>query len=120
MHRPPDAIALAEPDPVRLLALLRSDELDAAIDAGLMRLVANARNVPDAGERAVLVEAQQRLQAAWDARERYRTRAVRLARRQAERDARRAPAPTQASTTPTLPPAAAAALARARAKAGGE
>ena len=42
---------------------------------------------PDLPQR--LCQAQQQLQAAWAARERYRARTVRLARREAERDARR-------------------------------
>lgn len=104
------------PDPSQLLALLADGDLDAALDAGLMALDADAVTL-DPASRATLAQAQQRLRTAWDARERYRARASRLARRAAERDARRAAAtPTASSGTP-LPAAAAAALARAKARA---
>lgn len=72
---------------------------------------------PDLPQR--LLHAQQQLQRAWAARERYRQREQRLARRAAERDARRAPLPTPEIQKPALPSAAAAILARAKAKAAG-
>ena len=117
------------PDPALLLALLRSDELDAALDAGLMALDVEAAGGLDPASRALLAGAQQRLRAAWDARERHRARAARLARHAAERERRRAapatvdsqpgPAANTAPAAPAqpLPAAAAAALARARARA---
>ncbi|HLT45131.1 MAG TPA: hypothetical protein VK000_10780 [Luteimonas sp.] len=107
------------PDPRRLLELLRADDVDAALAAGLMAVDADAAGDLDPASRELLAQAQQRLRAAWNARERYRLRSARLARRAAERDARRraAAAPAAPSARPELPPAAAAALARARARA---
>ncbi|HRN62955.1 MAG TPA: hypothetical protein PK743_13500 [Luteimonas sp.] len=102
----------------RLVALLREDNIDAAIDAGLMDITADDMDGLDPASRTLLIEARQRLQAAWDARERYRARETRQARRKAERDTRRTPPPRPAAPTPTLPAAAAAALARAKARAG--
>ena len=67
-----------------------------------------------------LLQVQQRLRAAWDARERHRQRQSRLARRAAEREARRLSVGTAAGTAtprPALPTGAAAILARAKAKA---
>lgn len=116
----PTAGPVAEPDPARIVVLLRADDLDAALDAGLMSLSADAAEALDPDDRALVTAARDRRRAAWDARDRYRARTVRLARRAAEREARRRPAPpatTAAATAPPLPPAAAAALARARARA---
>lgn len=97
----------------QLLRLLNADEMDAAVEAGLMHFAACPACDPAAT--CTVLEAQQRLSAAWAARERYRARNARLALRAAERDARRAPpAPEKRST---LPPAAAAILARAKARA---
>jgi len=111
------------PDPHALIARLREDDLDGALQAGLMAyqppptdssLPADPPEVS-----APLLEAQRRLRQAWDARERYRARAVRLARREAERDARRTPLPAP-DARPALPAAAASALARAKARASGK
>lgn len=114
----------------RLLALLHASDLDGALQAGLMDYAAR-----DDGWDAPIAEAQARLRTAWAARDRYRARETRLARRAAERAARRpvtAQAPTSGHETvanapvvdapprPALPPAAAAALARARARAAGK
>ena len=102
-----------------LRALLAADDLDAAIDAGLMTL----RPCPCAGDEAVVVmQTQQRLRAAWEARQRYRQRQARLEKRAAEREARRLKAPEPAlvaieTPRPALPSGAAAILARAKAKA---
>jgi len=109
----------------RLASLLRVDDVDAAIDAGLMDFVPCPRCAGDAAlaEACALVAgAQQRLRVAWAARERHRARAARLQRRAAERAARRAapPATAAGARKPALPPAAAAALARAKARAAGE
>jgi hypothetical protein len=109
--------------PARLLHLVLEDDLDAALDAGLMDYVPQPGDVdllpghPDLPAR--LLHAQQQLQRAWAARERYRQRSQRLARRAAERDARRAPPAPTPALKPALPPAAAAILARAKAKAAG-
>jgi len=68
----------------------------------------------------VLHDARESRRAALAARERFRTRQARLARRQLERSLRReAATPQSGAMSASLPPAAAAALARARAKAAG-
>ena len=101
-----------------LRGLLAADDLDAAIDAGLMAF----QPCPCAGDDAGLVmQAQERLRTAWNARQRYRQRQARLGKRAAERDARRLKAPdpevVAVDTRPPLPTGAAAILARAKAKA---
>jgi Na+-translocating ferredoxin:NAD+ oxidoreductase RnfC subunit len=101
----------------RLADLLRADDLDAAIESGLMAFIACphcARHGDLAEAHARIAAAQQRLRDAWAARDRHRAREARLQRRVAERAARRSP--TTATDTPALPPAAAAALARAKAR----
>ncbi len=108
---------------VQLLRWVLADDLDAAVEAGLMDYTPSPTDAtllpdhPDLAER--LLAAQTQLQRAWTARERYRQRTVRLARRAAEREARRAPPAPSPAQKPALPPAAAAILARARAKAAG-
>jgi hypothetical protein len=101
-----------------LRAQLMAGDLDAAIDTGLMAFQPCAC-AGDAG--AVVLQAQQRLRTAWDARERYRQRQARLARRAAEREARRLKvsdvADNAQAARPALPTGAAAILARAKAKA---
>ena len=96
-----------------LSRLVQADALDAAIEAGLMAFVP----CPDCDQTstALLREAQRNLTEAWAARDRYLARNTRLARRVAERDARRAATPV--ATKAPLSPAVAAVLARARAKA---
>ncbi|MCW0370732.1 hypothetical protein [Xanthomonas sacchari] len=123
--------APAPATPLQLLRWILDDDLDAAIDGGLMDYRGTD---PDDDRldpahpqlRAQVLAAQQRLRDAWAARARYRARSVRLERRANARQARRAAAiPTTssaASTTaapsaPALPAAAAAILARAKAKA---
>ena len=101
-----------------LRAHLVADDIDAAIAAGLMAF----QPCTCAGDDAVpVMQAQQRLRIAWDARERYRQRQVRLARRAAEREARRLKVAEATGATaaarPALPTGAAAILARAKAKA---
>ncbi|MFC3656953.1 hypothetical protein FZ025_01120 [Xanthomonas hyacinthi] len=107
--------------PLQLLRWVLDDDLDAAIDGGLMNYVgATDDDLLDPAHpqlRARLLAAQRRLREAWDARERYRARSARLARRAAAREARRAPPAAAAVAVPALPPAAAAILARAKAKA---
>lgn len=102
----------------RLLALLHDDDLDGAIEAGLMAFDGFDVLAPD--ERAVIASAQQRLRDDWAARDRYRAREARLARRATERQAKRMPPADDGGRPPPLPPAAAAALARAKAKAAGK
>ena len=119
----PQAPGTAATDLSRLVALLRAGDIDAAIEAGLMTLDVEA---PEAAchpaARRLILATRQRLRAAWEARERFRARTDRCARRAAGRAARREspPAPPAGqSARPPLPPAAAAALARAKARAGG-
>lgn len=106
-----------------LSALLEEDDIDAAIEAGLLGFAPCGDGCCTAA--SPLVQAQRRLRQAWDARDRHRARQARLARRAAAREARRGPpaaamtAPATASIRPPLPPAAAAILARAKAKAAG-
>jgi hypothetical protein len=97
-----------------IAAALRDGDLDAAIERGLLQ----AQPCPRCGERCstLLIEARDDRLRALAARERFRARGQRLARRAAEREAARAVAARQPSA---LPPAAAAALARAKAKAAG-
>ncbi len=111
---------MAAPPPVavdvgRLLNLLRDDDLDGAIDAGLM--ACDPDGIGDELDRSLLVESQDKLRTAWAARKRYQARNERLARQEAERQARRAAASCNRAAASALPPAAAAALARAMAKA---
>ncbi|MEN5352183.1 hypothetical protein ABE532_05405, partial [Luteimonas sp. TWI165] len=76
-----------------LVALLRRDDLDGAIEAGLMAAWPDAATASlDDDARTRLLDARARLQAAWDARARYRRRDARLAQRAAAREAARAPA----------------------------
>lgn len=112
------------PLPLRLLACVLDEDLDAAIALGLMDYLPSPVDAmldpafPDLPVR--LLQAQSRLRTAWQARERYRQRSARLARRVAEREARRAtPPPVDHPVAPPLPAAAAAILARAKAKAAG-
>lgn len=98
-----------------MLLHVRNDELDAAIDAGLMQFVACPVCEPQAS--AALLECRTRLQQAWAARDRYHARAERLARRSREREALRGSAADKNKSK--LPPAAAAILARAKARAAG-
>ena len=83
MHDPgtpaPAAARCDAPDPTLLLALLREDALDAALDAGLMALDVATVGDLDPDARALLAETQQRLRAA---------RASRSAARRASRVAR--------------------------------
>ncbi len=98
---------------VRLAALLAGDDIDAALDAGLMDFTACADC--DAAAIARIDAAKRRIEQAWAARTRHRTRNARLARIASEREARRAPVMTEKK--PALPPSAAAVLARAKARA---
>ena len=124
-HRQPDASAPDTPTLEHLVALLRADDVDAAIEAGLMDAWPDAcADTLDASARDLLLATRQRLRTAWDARARFDARNARLARRAEERDAgRRAPAPVVAgapAARPALPSGAAALLARAKARAGGD
>ncbi|MEZ0470471.1 hypothetical protein [Luteimonas salinilitoris] len=118
MPRSPDASTRTDERARTLLRLLDADDLDAAIEAGLADFDADAAASLPAADRDRLRAARDRLLAAWAARERHRSRNARLARRAAEREARRTP-PAAGIGKPRLPAAAAAALARAKARAGG-
>ncbi|MUV15177.1 hypothetical protein GN331_13305 [Lysobacter sp. HX-5-24] len=97
-----------------MVAALREDDLDHAIDLGLLDDIACLQCNADCTQ--ALAQARDARRNALAARERYRDRTLRLARLQRERDAQRKPvtAPTGA---PALPAAAAAALERAKARA---
>lgn len=108
-----------------VLAALAEDDLDRAIDSGLLTAV-TCTACSEACAVTLGAARDARLQAL-AARERYRARNTRLQRRAAERAAQRAiPAPAAITTPqttdaaaprPALPSGAAAALARAKAKA---
>jgi len=106
---PPHSCAVGE----WLCQRLHDDQLDAAIEAGLMQFAPCAA----CGSRAsrVLCEAQERLRQAWEARDRHLARNARLAARAEAKAAERG---SRQGGAPGLSSAAAAALARARAKAG--
>ncbi|WP_043085462.1 hypothetical protein, partial [Xanthomonas sp. SHU 308] len=81
--------------PLQLLRWILDDDLDAAIDGGLM----DYRGTDPEDDRldpahpqlrAQVLAAQQRLRDAWAARARYRARSARLERRANARQARRA------------------------------
>ena len=96
----------------RIVAALAVDDVDRAIDDGLLDDIACDACEPAC--RDALTHARDERRRALAARERFRDRALRLARLQRERDAARAPAE---ASKQSLPPAAAAALARAKARA---
>ena len=99
----------------QLAALLAADNLDAAIEAGLLQWSPGTDD--DARLQAAVQAARQHLLTALAARERHRNRAVRLRRIAAERDARRTPAPASPGAAGALPSSVAAILARAKARA---
>ena len=96
------------------MAALRADDLDAAFELGLLDAAPCPHCSADCNARLSLAR-DERLRAL-AARERHRARDARLARRAAERDAKRATVAAVQATS-ALPPAAAAALARAKARA---
>lgn len=103
-----------------VLKLLAVDDIGAALEHGLLDALACATCEPRCN--TLLANARDARLTALAARERYRARSARLARREAERDAARIHAtPVQATPAqvraPALPAAAADALARALAKA---
>lgn len=100
-----------------IVAALVEDDLDRALEAGLLAVQPCERCSDTCNSR--LVDARDTRMAALDARERHRARQARLLRRAEERAAARvAPMATPtAETKPALPSAAAAALARAKARA---
>ncbi|OHE85350.1 MAG: hypothetical protein A2190_01460, partial [Lysobacterales bacterium RIFOXYA1_FULL_69_10] len=104
-----------------IVAALRIDDVDAAIEAGLLEDAAPCPGCSADCNRLVDAARTERL-AALAARGRYRAREARLQRRAQERAARRAAPPAVPGTPagpaaqPALPPAAAAALARAKAR----
>ena len=100
-----------------IAAALAEDDIDRAIEAGLLSVMPCA-SCSDACTMRLTAARDARL-SALAARERYRARQARLQRRAEERAAARAaPAITAtADAKPALPSAAAAALARAKARA---
>ena len=108
--------ATADDNGVHVLqALLTVDDIDAALDRGL--LDAQPCRGCDASCNARLIAARDARRYALAARERHRARATRLQRRKAEREAARTPPATIENKALALPVAAADALARALAKA---
>jgi hypothetical protein len=103
----------------RIVAALALDDVDSAIEAGLLASEGCAACSPAC--MTLLVTARDARRAALAARERFRRREARLLRRQQERTANRAPSTsaTPSSSTASLPPAAAEALRRALGKAAG-
>ena len=95
-----------------IVAALREDDLDQALERGLLECEPCGGCRPHC--RAILAGARAERLRALAARERHRARGERLARRAEERKAQRDAAQRQPAA---LPPAAAAALARALAKA---
>ena len=120
MTAPCPACGAPAVDPARLhdaAAALAADDLDAALELGLMEL-ARCEACLDRcdlapAEKALLRGARDARSTAWAARDRHRARADRLARRAVARREASAPAPG----TPALPTSAADALARALARA---
>jgi hypothetical protein len=101
-----------------IAAALARDDVDAALQAGL--LTTNPCPSCTQGCQATMLAARDARRIALAARDRFRAREARLARRQEERRQRgRITATDPRPGTPALPPAAAAALARARDKAAG-
>lgn len=98
-----------------LLGLLAADDVDAALERGLLDAVACPACPPDCNAR--LAAARDARLSALAARERHRARTARQQRRKAEREATRRPQPSAAPQAPALPAAAADALARALARA---
>ncbi|WP_347247301.1 hypothetical protein [Thermomonas sp.] len=99
----------------RLHRALQEEDWDAALTLGLLQATACPTCTPACTAR--LLAARDARRFALAARERYRSRTVRLARIKAERDAARRPPPAPAATqAAVLPSAAADALARALAK----
>jgi hypothetical protein len=95
----------------QLAQLLDADDVDAALEAGLMAFVPCPACATHAAMK--IAETQKRLIQAWAARDRYRAREARLQRIATERAAKRAAHARKSS----LPPIAATILARAKAKA---
>ena len=100
-------------DAMGLSRLLDADDVDAALEAGLMAFTPCPSC--DAHSTAKVLESQQRLAKAWAARDRYLARTARLARLAAARDARRTGIKIEKKSS--LPPSVATILARAKAKA---
>ncbi|MBW8823591.1 MAG: hypothetical protein JF567_05040 [Xanthomonadales bacterium] len=106
-----------------VIAALRRGDVDAALDAGLMEVAADDLDRADVSseDRELIVAAAAKLRFAWEARERYRARQLRLEERTRKREARRTHAPSGNDTVkPVLPAAAANALAKALARAKGK
>lgn len=101
-----------------IAAAVAADDVDQAIELGLLDHTACAKCAPQCVERVQRIR-DERLNAL-AARERYRARQTRLQRRAGALQAKRsAAAPETTAKTSTLPTAAAAALARAKARAAG-
>jgi hypothetical protein len=104
-------------DAHRIMGTLAIDDVDGAIDGGLLAIDPCPGCSP--GCTHALLAARDARRAALAARDRFRARQARLLRRQQERLARRIPASGKDAPATSLPPAAAAALQRALGKAAG-
>lgn len=102
-----------------LLDAIDSDDLDRAIELGLLDVDPSCDRAQCASSIAAIVAARDARLRALAARERFRAREARLVARAEARAKRRAEAQAapRAPAMPALPPAAAAAFARAMAKA---
>ncbi len=97
----------------RLFQLLQIDDIDSAIEAGLMQY--QPCPACNATQGTAIITMQQRLAFNWAARDRYLARNARLARIAAERETRHTA--LRAEKKSSLPPSVAAVLARAKMKA---
>jgi len=103
---------------LQLLHDVLNDDLDAAIRAGLMDYIPLPEHTeldPRLPQR--LVQAQQQLQRAWAARQRYQARQARLQRLAQARLEKRTPSISTVTAKPALPAAALHALLRAKQRA---
>ena len=102
-----------------LLDAIDSDDMDRAIELGLLDFDPSCDRAECASSIAAILAARDARRHALAARERFRAREARLAVRAEARAKRRAEAQAapRAPAMPALPPAAAAAFARAMAKA---
>ena len=114
--------AASDIDFIAITHALRGGDVDAAIRLGLLDWDGDVASLGGVGlsadDIALLCRVHQERLVALAARDRYRARAARLARRKAEREAARTPPPSRTDVNvPALPTAAADVLARALAKA---
>ncbi|MDR2872149.1 MAG: hypothetical protein LBV45_06440 [Xanthomonadaceae bacterium] len=98
----------------QLLRLLEAGDIDRAIDAGLMDYTPTAEDTP---YNFPVLQTQQKLKAAWNARDRYRAHQARWAARRKLRTPLPLPLPVLDNRKVALPPEVATLVLRAKAKA---